>query len=174
MRMGGYLERADMTSRVIDVQSTRLTATSGTGNITAVQEQRWVAVLRTLAAQQMYRQKVRRPVNGTDTLVFLLTDQLLPRSYSFCLHHLDDSMQRIGVDSKPGKAIAVLQQQLNQADFVMLAQDPAELHEFLDNLQLGMLEVSAAIATAYFPPPISEILDSKPVSEKPALVEPSE
>ncbi len=174
MRLGGYLERADMTSRIIDVQSTRLTATSETGEIMAIQEQRWVSVLRTLAANQMYRQQVRRPVNGHDTLAFLLTDKHLPRSYHFCLDHLEDSMRRIGVDDTPSDAIAILKHQLIQADFNLLAQDPEALHEFLDNLQLGMLKVSAAIATAYFPPPIHVTPEDQPESEKPALVEASE
>ncbi len=173
MHLGGYLERADMTSRIIDVQSTRLTATTATGEIMAIQEQRWVSVLRTLAADQMYRQHVRRPVNGKDALEFLLTDKHLPRSYAFCLNHLDESMRTIGVDDKPREAIGVLKHQLSLADFNLLAGDPVALHEFLDNLQLGMLSVSAAISTAYFPPPMSVILEDQPDSEKPALVEPS-
>lgn len=174
MHLGGYLERADMTSRIIDVQSTRLTATSSTGEIMAIQEQRWVSVLRTLAAYQMYRQQVRRPVNGKDALVFLLTDKHLPRSYAFCLNHLDESLRRIGVDDTPCKAIAILKQQLDLADFDLFAQDPIALHEFLDNLQLGMLGVSAAISTAYFPPPLSATPEDQTDSDKPALVEVSE
>ncbi len=114
---------------------------------------------------------MRRPVNGHDTLAFLLTDEHLPRSYLFCLNHLDESMRRIGVDDSPCDAIAVLKHQLNLADFNLLARDPVALHEFLDNLQLGMLSVSAAISTAYFPPPISVTPEDQPESEKPDLVE---
>ncbi|ASJ72503.1 alpha-E domain-containing protein [Granulosicoccus antarcticus] len=172
LRMGGYLERADMTSRVIDVQSTRLTATSTTGEIMAVQGQRWVSVLRTLAAHQMYRQTVRRPVNGRDTLNFLLTDKHLPRSYAFCLNHLDESMRGIGLeDDRPSQAIATLKNQLMSADFAALAEDPFALHEFLDDLQLGMLAVGAAISATYFPPSSMATVEDEPLSEKPELVE---
>lgn len=150
MRMGCYLERADMTSRVIDVQSTRLSASRSSGEIIAIENQRWVAVLRTLVAHQMYRQQLRRPVNGTDTLAFLLTDTSLPRSYAFCLDHLDDSFRKVGSSSAAREAIAVLQKKLDQADFPTLANNPDQLHEFLDDLQLGMLDVSAALSGTYF------------------------
>jgi len=155
MRTGCYLERADMTSRIIDVQSTRLSPRDTSREIMALEGQRWVSVLRTLAAHQMYRQSVRRPVNGTDTLVFLLTDRHLPRSYAFCLDHLDECLQRLNDHDKPRQAVTQLRQQLVSADYPQLARDPDRLHIFLYNLQLGMLKVSAAISAAYFPPPPS-------------------
>ena len=64
MRIGCYLERADMTSRIVDVQSTRLSEANPPTEILAIQAQRWVSVLRSLSAHQMYRQHVRRPVMG--------------------------------------------------------------------------------------------------------------
>ncbi|NND89499.1 MAG: alpha-E domain-containing protein [Granulosicoccus sp.] len=153
MRLGCYLERADMTSRIIDVQSTRLSALHTTREIMAIQAQRWVSVLRSLAAHQMYRQSVRRPVNGTDTLTFLLTDLNLPRSYSFCINHLDECLQWVGDCAAASEAVAVLKRQLDAAVYESLARDPDELHLFLDKLQLGMLDVGAAINATYFPPP---------------------
>lgn len=150
MRMGCYLERADMTSRIIDVQSTRLSGAEPGGEITAIENQRWVAVLRSLVAYQMYRQQLRKPVNGADTLAFLLSDTQLPRSYAFCLDHLDDSFRKVGGSDRPRQAIAALQSKLEAAVFTELAEDPAKLHTFLDDLQLGMLDVSEALSRDYF------------------------
>lgn len=152
MRMGCYLERADMTSRIIDVQSTRLSAANSTPEIMAIQAQRWVSVLRSVAAHQMYRQHIRRPVNGPDTLAFLLTNKHLPRSYTFCLEHLGDCVESLSNPDSIKSAIQSLSEQLHSADFTELARNPIELHDFLDNLQLGMLAVSAAISATYFPP----------------------
>lgn len=166
MRMGCYLERADMTSRIIDVQSTRLSAGQSSREIMAIQNQRWVAVLRTLVAHQMYRQTLRRPVNGPDTLAFLLSDPQLPRSYAFCLSHLDDSFRKVGSsDDSPRKAIAVLQDMLDKADYPALANDPDGLHQFLDELQLGMLDVSAALSANYFTSQDTDTTDI-PVAEQ--------
>jgi uncharacterized alpha-E superfamily protein len=150
MRIGCYLERADMTSRIIDVQSTRLSEANPTTEILAIQAQRWVSVLRSVSAHQMYRQHVRRPVNGPDTLAFLLTNNRLPRSYNFCLEHLDGCLIKLDNNEMAREAIAQLQRQLGEANLRDLANDPTNLHEFLDELQLGMLKVGAAISTTYF------------------------
>jgi len=152
MRIGCYLERADMTSRIIDVQSTRLSESNPATEIMAIQAQRWVSVLRSLSAHQMYRQHVRRPVNGPDTLAFLLTNKQLPRSYNFCLEHLDNCLKKLDNNQLARKAITDLQHHLGNANLRDLAGDPAKLHTFLDELQLGMLSVSAAISSTYFTP----------------------
>jgi len=152
MRMGCYLERADMTTRIIDVQSSALSDVSASKDILALQDQRWVSVLRSAAAHQMYRQHVRRPVNGTDTLTFLLTNETLPRSYRFCIDHLDDCARAIGNNNLISEAVMQLRERVDMANFSLLSRDRQQLHSFLDNLQLGMIKVGGAIATAYFPP----------------------
>ncbi len=152
MRMACYLERADMTSRIIDVQSTRLTASNTPRELMAIEAQRWVSVLRTLSANQMYRQHVRRPVNGPDTLAFLLSNTRLPRSYTFCLQHLASSVKALQRSDAIVAAIDTQLEKLSGACFTTLSQDPAGLHDFLDELQLGMLGVNAEIYKTYFPP----------------------
>lgn len=173
MRMGCFLERADMTSRVIDVQSTRLSATQSGSELIAIQNQRWVAVLRTLVAHQMYRQQLRRPVNGPDTLAFLLSDPNLPRSYAFCLDHLDESFRKVGGSSAPREAIAVLRKKLEGAVYPVLANNPDQLHEFLDDLQLGMLDVSAALSANYFKSQDTVAGEDSPVDRESAVLETS-
>lgn len=152
MRMACYIERADMTSRIIDVQSTRLTAKDTPRELMAIEAQRWVSVLRTLSASQMYRQHVKRPVSGPDTLAFLLTNTRLPRSYTFCLQHLAQCVKSLKQSGNIVDAIDVQQEKLNSANFTSLSKDPTALHDFLDDLQLGMLEVNAEIYKTYFPP----------------------
>lgn len=153
MRMGCYIERADMTSRIVDVQSTLLTAGNNINEDMLIQQQRWVAVLKSLSAVQMYRQHVHRPVNGPDTLSYLLQDKSLPRSYLFCLTHLSDCLNHLESHDLAKQAIAELQDQLTQPNLTELALNPVLLHDYLDALQVGMLEVGSAIASTYFPPP---------------------
>ncbi len=155
MRLGCDIERADMTSRIIDVQSAWLTlgdGGSGLENI-AFQQQRWLSVLHTLSAVQMYRQHVRTPINGEDTLRFLLHDSKLPRSYRFCIEHLDNTLAQFNQHEKPRAAIVQLREQLLAADLAELAQTPIELHRFIDALQQSLQTVSSAIAQTYFLPP---------------------
>ena len=153
MRMGCDIERADMTSRIIDVQSTRLAMIKGDSfeNI-ALQQQRWISVLRSLSALQMYRQQLRRPVNGRDTLQFLLLDRNLPRSYTYCLKHLDTSLKMFNNNEKPRLAIKKVRRALNNAQLKQLSKQPLQLHQFIDDLQTDLQDVASVIADTYFLP----------------------
>ncbi|MFK8079868.1 MAG: alpha-E domain-containing protein [Granulosicoccus sp.] len=153
MRMGSQLERADMTSRIIDVQSRTRSLTPANVDNMALRQQSWVAVLRSLSAMQMYRQHVRRPVSGHDTLRFLLLDDKLPRAYTFCINHLDNTLSVFNQHEKPRAAITTLRQQLNSADLEELSQQPLQLHQHIDTLQMGLQNVATAIAETYFLPP---------------------
>jgi len=153
MRMGSQLERADMTSRIIDVQSSTLSLSQANVDNMALRQQSWVAVLRSLSAMQMYRQHVRRPVNGHDTLRFLLLNDKLPRAYTFCINHLDTTLSMLNQHAAPRAAIEALRQQLDSSDLEELSQQPLQLHQHIDTLQIGLQNVATAIAETYFLPP---------------------
>lgn len=153
MRMGCNIERADMTSRIIDVQSSRLGVNDIDGENMALQQQRWVAVLRSMSALQMYRQHVHRPINGTDTLKFLLLDSKLPRSFTYCINHLDSDLSNFTTHAEPRAAIEKLHTNILAGEFDTLARQPMQLHQFIDTLQLELQHVANAIAQTYFLPP---------------------
>lgn len=153
MRLGCLIERADMTSRIIDVQSSILIANENDDENLALQEQRWVAVLRSLSAMQMYRQHIRRPINGEDTLSFLLLNDKLPRAYLYCVEHLEKTLRPLGNTDKPLDAANQLRRQLESANFTALARQPIQLHQYVDGLQVTMQQVADAISNTYFPPP---------------------
>ena len=153
MRIGCDIERADMTSRIIDVQSSRLTRGYTNNESMPLQQQRWVSVLRTLSAGQMYRQHVRRPINGYDTLRFLLHDTKLPRSYHFCINHLEGVLTQFNNNEEPLTRLGAVRDQLMSADLQALALQPLELHQYIDTLQMNMQSVAVAISETYFLPP---------------------
>jgi len=101
MRMGCYVERADMTSRILDVRGVSLSRDSKTSELLPFENRGWVSVLDSVHAVQMYRMHVRKPVHGPDVLAFLLKDPGLPRSYQFCLDHLDLCLQQLKVLQAP-------------------------------------------------------------------------
>lgn len=78
VRMGRNLERADMSTRIIDAASAGLM-----GNIHETSPFRnvlWISVLQSLSAYQMYRLNVRRRVNPEDVLAFLFQSTVFPRA----------------------------------------------------------------------------------------------
>ena len=78
LRMGVILERADMTTRIIDVGSADLMA-AGEDSF-PYQNVLWISVLQSLSAYQMYRLSVRANVNPADVVNFLFRSDVFPES----------------------------------------------------------------------------------------------
>src|SRR5690606_645349 len=87
--MGRNLERADMTSRIVDVGVSNILPAVKPGSVVESFENiLWMSVLRSLSAYQMYRQHVLDRVNAEDVVMFLFQDALFPRSVEHCCAHL--------------------------------------------------------------------------------------
>jgi uncharacterized alpha-E superfamily protein len=146
VRLGRNLERADMSTRIIDAASAGLM-----GNIDEISpfsNVLWISVLQSLSAYQMYRLNVRRSVNPEDVLGFLFQSTVFPRAVAHALQEIDHSM-RLLPEHKPSlKVVEKLQRQIKETDFSELA--GLALHEFIDELQLQLVEVHSVIAAAWF------------------------
>lgn len=154
MRIASYIERADMTSRVLDVPaSVVVSSASESGYIaelSALENRHWTGALNSVSAMQMYRRHVRQPVSAEGCLRFLLNDEYLPGACRFCLVRLDRRLEYLKYNEAPRAAVALLLSKLTHADVPMLAVDSAARHEFLDQIQLGLLVTGDAIAKSYF------------------------
>ena len=82
LTIGQNLERADLTTRVLDVRSESLHPNRGDDPYDVVH---WMAVLRSLAAYQPFRRAMPARPQGGSTLRFLLQDDRFPRAVSACL-----------------------------------------------------------------------------------------
>ncbi|MGD2055919.1 MAG: alpha-E domain-containing protein, partial [Gammaproteobacteria bacterium] len=74
LRIGRNMERADMTSRVIDVRATNLLPKQ-TDELKPFDDIQWKSVLDSLMAYQMYRRHVHVRVRGRPALRFLLQEE---------------------------------------------------------------------------------------------------
>jgi uncharacterized alpha-E superfamily protein len=152
MRMACYLERADMTTRVLDVPSSLLAADKSAGEFSAFENRHWSGALQSLSATQMYRRHVRQPVSAEGCLNFLLNDEQLPGACRFCLVRLIRCLESFRNYESVRATVLQQLEKLDQADISLLAADANARHQFLDDLQLGLIETDCAIAAAYFPP----------------------
>lgn len=146
LRMGRNLERAEMTTRIIDVRSANLLpeheGLTPFGNI------QWMSVLKSLTAYQMYRRTHQMRIRRPDVLKFLLKNKKFPRSFfhtllevKYCLRHLPRNEEAIDLLNEVGKKVL-------RADQAVLKQD--ELHRFIDELQLGTAGLHEMITHTYF------------------------
>jgi uncharacterized alpha-E superfamily protein len=147
LSMGQSLERADLTTRVLDVRSDSLHPQQGDDPYDAV---RWMAVLRSLAAYQAFRRAMPARAQGGSTLRFLLQDDRFPRAVSACL---TESRSQL-------KGLARAEDALDAcADAAMLVASAAVprlslggLTEFLDEVQVSLAEIHRRIDETYFRP----------------------
>ncbi len=145
-RLGRYSERSDMTSRIVDTHSAQLLGAQS--DELPFENIRWINILRSLSAYQMYRQHVHVRVRGPEVLRFLIQDWQFPRSFTFGLHRCSECLAVLPSHDMALRVLGRLQRRIDEADMYELASEG--LHEFVDELQLGLGELHAAVSTTYF------------------------
>ncbi len=151
-RVGRFLERADKTSRILDVKYfILLPDISFVG--TAYDDVQWGALLRATSGLNAYRQRHGRifPANVADFLVF---DRDFPRSILFSLNAALSSLSSIS-GTPPGtfrnraeQRLGKLCAELTYTDIATVFDDG--LHEFCDRLQMDINGISDAMGTVFF------------------------
>jgi uncharacterized alpha-E superfamily protein len=151
-RLGRGIERADMTTRIIDVAAAMLLGREDLAreDLARFDNTLWMAVLQSLSAYQMYRQKVRRPIHGPDVIAYLLKDTQFPRAIAFSLRELGAALAMLPRSGDPIKKLGDLRRMLALRDLAELS--IAGLHQWNDEAQLKLGELHALIQATWFRP----------------------
>jgi uncharacterized alpha-E superfamily protein len=151
-RLGRMLERADKTSRILDVKYfILLRSVLEVGTI--YDDVQWVAVLRSASAFEMYRKRHGR-ISPVAIVEFLLLDGEFPRAVRFCLNSARDSLHAIsgtpvGSNRKQAeKLLGHICSELSHANVSEIIK--AGLHEYLDALQTNVNHASTGIYERFF------------------------
>ena len=151
-RLGRAIERADKTTRILDIKYFLLLPdVSDVG--TAVDDVHWGAVLRSAGAFEMYR-KAYGKVESQTIVRFLLLDAEFPRSVRYCLTRMDRSLHAI--TGTPERSYSnVAERRLGQFVAELEYADEKDvmrygLHEYLDALQTRINEVGECISESIF------------------------
>jgi uncharacterized alpha-E superfamily protein len=151
-RLGRYLERADKTSRILDMKYyILLPDVSYVGS--PYDSIQWAALLRSASALEMYRKKHGRIVPES-VVEFLLLDDEFPRAVRYCLRQAEESLRAIS-GSAPGSYQNPAEQRLGRLraalDFASTPEIMTRgLHEFLDGLQAEVNAVGEEIRAATY------------------------
>ena len=152
IRIGAFLERADSTSRVLDVKY-HILLPSGEdvgGNVDTIQ---WMAVLKSVSALEAYCKLYVSQVAPWKVAEFLITHQEFPRSIRYCVDSLDQALHRIsGVDESryANEAERLSGRLRSDVDYVTISEIfEFGLHEYLTAIQERLVEVSNAMYATY-------------------------
>ena len=146
LKMGRNLERADMTTRIIDVRSADLLPHHEA--LTPFENIQWMSVLKSLTGYQMYRRKNPQGVNRPLVLKFLLKEKQFPRSFFHALLEVKSCLRNFPRNDESINRLNEIGKKVLRADLAELKQD--ELHYFIDELQLGLADLHQLIGKTYF------------------------
>ncbi len=145
--LGRMLERADKTSRILDVKYFILLRSANDVG-TPFDDIQWAAVLRSASGFEMYRQ-AEGHITPEGIVGFLLLNHEFPRAARFCLNEANDSLHAIS--GKPHGQVAnraekLLGQLCSELTYTTVEEIILRgLHEYLDGFQDQLNEVGVAI-----------------------------
>jgi len=150
-QMGRLLERADKTTRILDVKYFLLLPSAEWVG-TPLDRIQWIALLKSASAYEMYS-KCRHSITPGSVADFLILDRTFPRSIYFCLWQTQQCLHEI-TQTSPGswcngaeRALGKLCAQLSYLTMDDIIQ--TGLHEFLDGMQDSINEVGQEIYTTF-------------------------
>ncbi len=150
--MGSLLERADKTSRILDVKYfILLPAASRTG--AGVDVIQWAALLESTSALQMYRRAFGR-IEPARVVEFLVLNSGFPRSLRFCVWQADAALRAItgspphGFSNSAEQLLGQLNSQLSYARVSEIL--GSGLHEFVDDFQMRLNLAGDAVSETFF------------------------
>jgi uncharacterized alpha-E superfamily protein len=151
-RMGRLLERADKTSRIVDVKYfILLPKVEFVGSSLDIVQ--WSALLKSASALEMYRRAYGRivPLRVAD---YLILDRDFPRSMHFCVMKAAESLQMItgsssGTYRYPAEQrLGLLRSQMDYAGIDGIIEQG--LHEYVDGFQTQLNRIGQAIFEDFF------------------------
>ncbi len=152
-QLGRYIERADQTTRLLDIKyHLLLPDMSDVGSPTDVSQ--WNALLRSAAGYHAYRRLHAASTTPARVAGFLLLNQAFPRSVHHCVREvgrlLGDVKSRYSLRGGNDAAEELDRLRAVLGTLTITAILSEGLHEFLDLIQQQLIAVSRDLSIAFF------------------------
>lgn len=147
IKLGRTVERADMTTRILDLNSA-IQFPQDSVLHEALMERIWMSTLNSLSAYQTYRRLISMQVRSSEVINFLLNDMRFPRSVGHCLGEMESCFKLMPKSQQLQQLVAQMRLKISQHKTDGLS--AAALHEYLDGLQSELAEIHDAITHRYF------------------------
>lgn len=148
LQMGTLLERADMTTRLLDVAAGVLLRRRI--EVSSFDTLIWLEILKAHNALLMYRSVNGPAISPRKVLHFILCRGDFPRSIRFCLMEIEVYASVLPDNDDFFMAWENLKNNLNLFD-KNTEVDPEQLHQFFDDLQKNLIKLHNQVAETWFP-----------------------
>lgn len=147
-QLGGCLERADMTARILDVKyHIILPDLSMVGS--ALDYYQWAALLKSLSGFEAFRRSYHSGFMPADVAEFVVLNRDFPRSIAFSVERMGAALEIIGLDGKEATrdTFGQLSGMVNATAQEIFAEG---LHEYLERLLAQIALFHSALAEEFF------------------------
>jgi uncharacterized alpha-E superfamily protein len=152
-QLGRYIERADQTTRLVDIKyHLLLPRNADVGSPVDVSQ--WNTLLRSAAGYHAYRRVHTRGIDPAGVSGFLLLSDQFPRSVAYCVHQADHllfelkSRYILRGGNEAAECLDEVRAVLasNNIDGILTS----GLHEFVDWVQLRLVAITTHLSDAFF------------------------
>ncbi|MBL0224580.1 MAG: alpha-E domain-containing protein [Geobacteraceae bacterium] len=147
-QLGGCLERADMTSRILDVKyHIILPDLSMVGS--ALDYYQWAALLKSLSGYEAFRRSYHTGFMPSDVAEFVVLNADFPRSIAFSVERMGAALDIIGLEGKEATrdSFTLLSGMVNTTAREIFSKG---LHEYLEHLLDGIGRFHTSLAEEFF------------------------
>ena len=148
IKLGHLLERADMTTRVIDVGAGALLGDERINP--AVDPLIWASLLQSLSAMGTYRRHIGPLVEAPSVVDFVFRERALPRSVRFCLDGIRKELVPLKNHKEALQVVEKSRRSLARFNAETASRD--DLHRFIDRFQLELNRLGGIITATWFTP----------------------
>ncbi|MGV6807836.1 MAG: alpha-E domain-containing protein, partial [bacterium] len=148
LKLGFLTERADITSRVVDVAAAAIVARSDASE--PFLPLLWTYVLKTLSANNAYRREIGPTVSADDVVNFVFKNERFPRSAAYCFNEIRGEAANLKNNSGVNRILDKFDRLLDKFDAEKLSY--MQLHNFINEFQELLFTLNKATSDAWFTP----------------------
>ena len=148
IKLGHLLERADMTTRVVDVGAGDILDREGA--FEAIDPLLWGSLLQALSAMSAYRREVGPIVEKNAAVNFVFMQPTFPRSVRFCIRGIREELGPLKNNKGALRVAERIRRRLRR--FEAEAMTRPELHAFIDDFQAQVNALHQAVFDTWFQP----------------------
>lgn len=144
--LGQLLERADMTTRIIDVGASDFLEREGAAQ--GIEHLLWGTLLKSMSALGAYRRMIGPQVEKNAAVDFVFMEETFPRSVRFCVRGIRDELTPLSNNKGTLRVVERIRRKLR--GFESTNMDQKALHAYIDELQLIIGDLHQAVYESWF------------------------
>jgi uncharacterized alpha-E superfamily protein len=151
LKLGMYIERADMTTRLIDEGGLYVSQQQfESEDDTHFESILWAHLLRSISAYFMYRLQYQTEIAGQEVLQFLTQDTEFARSVSYCLNEIQSLTAKLPNSQELQQTVQGLIEKIQSEHALTIGSH--ELHNHLDWIQSELSKLNSLLYNIWFNP----------------------